>query len=141
MVRLSFLIATLAAACASPALACDCVGLDPSYPRFEQDLDRIAAFYPVAAEGVVETDGPYAWRFRPTREYRGPRQAAYRLELLSDCSLDPAEMKRLIGKPVFLLLSRGAGQNESYEAQRCVNLQSTAVERAIRARIEGCGHR
>ena len=135
MPRLRHLLALLAIGCASPALACDCVRLDPAFPHFEEELDRIAAFYPVAAEGVVEAAGPYAWRFRPTHEYRGAGKPSYRLELLSDCSLDPIEMKKMIGKRVFLLLSRGTG-GDSYEAQRCVNLQAAPVEAAIRARVE-----
>ena len=125
---------------AAPALACDCMTLYPGSPRFEADLDRIAQFYPVAAEGVLEPDGPYAWRFRPTREYRGPRHAAYRIELLSDCSMDPIEVKSLIGKPTFLLLAEGQGQNRgTYEIGRCVNRQSPEIEKAIRARVgTGC---
>jgi hypothetical protein len=120
----------------APAWACDCVTLLPGGPNFSRDLDAIANFYPIAAEGVVEADGPYAWRFRPTREYRGTKQASYRIELSSDCSLAPDEMKALIGKPVFLLLSGGP---DRYEAGRCVNSQSPEVEDAIRARIgAGC---
>lgn len=118
---------------AGPAFACDCVSLIPGSPRFERDLEAIASFYPVAAEGVVEADGPFAWRFTPTREYRGPKQGSYRIELSSDCSLAPDEMNALIGEPVFLLLSGGP---ERYEAGRCVNGQSPEVEGAIRARIE-----
>jgi hypothetical protein len=101
-------------------------------PNLARDLDSIAKFYPVAAEGRVEADGVYAWRFVPTREYRGPARASYRIELSSDCSLAPGEMKALIGRSVFLLLSGGP---DSYEAGRCVNLQSAAVEGAIRERI------
>ena len=125
---------------ASPAWACDCVTLIPGSPHFTRDLDSIAKYYPVAAEGVLAADGPYAWRFTPTREYRGPRQAAYRIQLLSDCSLDPIEVKSLIGKPVFLLLAEGEGQNRgTYEIGRCVNRQSPEVEAAIRARMgAGC---
>ena len=67
----------LLAGLSSPALACDCIRRDPQGPRFAEDLERIAKYYPVAAEGVVEADGPYAWRFRPTREYRGPGKASY----------------------------------------------------------------
>jgi hypothetical protein len=112
------------------------VTLLPSSPRFERDLDSIARFYPVAAEGVLETDGPYAWRFKPTREYRGLKRSSYRIELASDCSLAPDEMKALIGRPVFLLLSGGP---ERYDAGRCVNRQSPEIEKAIRARIgAGC---
>ncbi|MEO8175342.1 MAG: hypothetical protein ABI626_01625 [Sphingomicrobium sp.] len=116
----------------SPAAACDCVGLDPKGPHFAEDLDRIARFYPVAAEGVVETAGPYAWRFRPTHEYRGSGKASYSIDLLSDCSLDPAEMKAIIGKPVFLLLGGGP---DRYAASRCVNLLGGDAEAAIRKRI------
>ncbi|WP_156029853.1 hypothetical protein [Sphingomonas sp. URHD0057] len=123
-----------------PALACDCVSLIPGNPRFQADIDRIAEYYPVAAEGVLKADGAYAWRFTPTHEYRGPRHAAYRIQLLSDCSLDPLELKTLIGKPVFLLLAEGEGQNRgTYEIGRCVNRQSPEVEQAIRARMgAGC---
>lgn len=124
---------------ASPAAACDCMTLFPGSARFEADLDRIVQFYPVAAEGVVEADGSYAWRFTPTREYRGPRQASYRIELGSDCSIDPGVMQAMIGKPVFLLLSGGP---ERYEAQRCVNLVADDVSAAIRRRYsEGCNRR
>jgi hypothetical protein len=124
---------------AAPALACDCVTLIPGSPNFERDIDAIAKFYPIAADGTVEADGPYAWRFRPAHEYRGPTQASYRIELLSDCSLGPDEMKALIGKRVFLLLSGGP---DRYEAGRCVNLQSPAVEKAIRGRLHArCRHR
>lgn len=113
--------------------------LFPGSARFEADLDRIVQFYPVAAEGVVEADGSYAWRFTPTREYRGPRQASYRIELGSDCSIDPGVMQAMIGKPVFLLLSGGP---ERYEAQRCVNLVADDVSAAIRRRYsEGCNRR
>jgi hypothetical protein len=132
----ALLIASFALASATPALACDCVRLIPGSPRFEDDIKRIVTFYPVVAEGVVESDGPYKWRFRPTREYRGPRQGSYRIELLSDCSLDPQALQSIIGNKVFLLLSEGEGQNRSsYEIQRCVNLLGADVERAIRARI------
>ena len=118
------------------AFACDCVSLIPGSPRFTRDLDAIAGFYPIAAEGRLERDGQYAWRFVPTHELRGPKQPSYRIELASDCSIDPQEMSKLIGKPMFLLLSGGP---ERYEAQRCVNLQSPQVEKAIRARIgAGC---
>lgn len=126
----------LAAMTSSPALACDCVTLFPGSPRFESDLDRIVQFYPVAAEGVLEADGPYAWQFRTTREYRGPRQVSYRIELGSDCSIAPDEMKGLIGRPVFLLLSGGP---ERYEAGRCVNLLGGDAGAAIRSRyMESC---
>ena len=114
------------------ALACDCVTLIPGSPNFARDLDAIAGFYPVAADGVLQPDGAYAWRFVPTHEYRGPRQSSYRVELTSDCSLAPDEMDALIGKPVFLLLSGGP---ERYEAGRCVNRQSPEVEKALRSRI------
>ena len=119
---------------AAPGWSCDCVTLLPDSPNFSQDLDAIAKFYPVAAEGLVEADGASAWRFKPTHEYRGPKQASYRIELSSDCSLAPNEMKALIGKPVFLLLSGGP---DRYEAGRCVNSLSPKVERAIRARVGG----
>lgn len=132
------LIAALVLASATPALACDCVRLIPGSARFEDDVNRIVAFYPVAAEGVVVSEGPYGWRFRPTREYRGRSQASYRIELLSDCSLDPQAMRSIIGKRVFLLLSEGEGQGRgSFEIQRCVNLLEPDVERAIRAKIVG----
>lgn len=121
---------------ASPALACDCIRLIPGSPNFARDLDAIVKFYPVVGEGRIEADGPYAWRFIPTREYRGTGKHSYRIELSSDCSLAPGEMKSLIGKPVLLLLSGGP---ERYEAGRCVNLQSPSVEAAIRDRIKaGC---
>jgi hypothetical protein len=129
-ITLAFLLGTVTA----PALACDCVNLVPSSPRFESDLDSIVRFYPIAGEGLVEPDGPYAWRFRPTREYRGPRQASYRIELGSDCSIAPDEMKALIGKPVFLLLNGGP---DRYEAGRCVNLLAADVTAAIRDRYLG----
>jgi hypothetical protein len=116
----------------APAAACDCIRLDPKGPHFASDLDRIAKYYPVAAEGVVEADGEYAWRFRPTHEYRGPAKVSYPIELISDCSLEPQAMKALIGKPVFLLL---AGGPDHYEASRCVNLLGGETERAIRHRI------
>ena len=116
----------------SPAAACDCVGLDPRGPHFTEDLDRIARYYPVVAQGVVEAAGPYAWRFRPTLEYRGAGKASYAIELTSDCSLEPQAMKALIGKPVFLLLSGGPHR---YQASRCVNLLGGEAETAIRKRI------
>ena len=127
-----------AALTAGPALACDCVQLIPGSPHFQSDLDRIAQFYPVAAQGIVEADGPYAWRLRPTLEYRGTKQPSYRIELGSDCSLDPSEMNKLVGKSVFLLLGGGP---DRYEAGRCVNLQSPEVEKALRARIGADCHR
>lgn len=135
-----FLATCLATLGASPALACDCVSLIPGGPRFESDIDRIAQYYRVAAEGVLEADGPYAWRFTPTREYRGPRLSAYRIELLSDCSLDPIALNTLLGRPIFLLLAEGEGQNRGiYEIGRCVNRQSPEVEHAIRTRLgAGC---
>jgi hypothetical protein len=110
------------------------MGLYPKGPHFAEDINRIAQFYPVVAEGAVEADGPYAWRFRTTREYRGLGKASYAIELLSDCSLDPQEMRKIIGKPVFLLL---AGGPDRYEANRCVNLLGHEVEAAIRKRIVG----
>ena len=122
-----------------PAHACDCVSLIPGGPNFSRDLEAIAEFYPIAGEGRVFADGPFAWRFVPTKEYRGPGQASYRIELSSDCSLSPDEVNSLIGRTVFLLLSGGPAR---YEAGRCVNLQSPAVESAIRHRIEmGCAAR
>ena len=117
---------------ANPAAACDCVRLIPSGPHFAEDLDGIAKFYPVAAEGVVEADGPYAWRFRPTREYRGLGKASYTIDLISDCSLGPQEMQKIIGKPVFLLL---AGGPDRFEAGRCVNLLGAEIGAAIRSRV------
>ena len=135
MVRVLFSV-ILALVCATPAIACDCMRLDPAFVRFEADLDRIAEYYPVAAEGVLEANGPYAWKFRPSRELRGPGQGSYAIDLISDCSLGPNEIKPLLGRPVFLLLSGGP---ERYEVSRCVNLQSPEVEKAIRRRIgEGC---
>src|SRR4029078_10746224 len=119
-------------ATATPALACDCVSLVPGSPRFESDLDAIARFYPVAAEGDLEQAGSYAWRFTPTREYRGPKRVSYRIEVARGCSLSPDEMNALIGRPVFLLLGGGP---ERYEAGRCVNRQSPEVEKAIRRRV------
>jgi hypothetical protein len=116
----------------APAAACDCVGLDPKGPHFAADLDRIAKYYPIAAEGVIEAQGDYAWRFSPTHEYRGPGKPSYAVELASDCSLDPQTMKALVGKPVFLLL---AGGPDHYEANRCVNLIGGQVEAAIRRRV------
>lgn len=133
MARFAFLLGLLACLPAA-ASACDCITLSPDFPRFESDLDRIAAYYPVAAEGVLAADGPYAWQFRATKEYRGPRQASYRVELVSDCSLGPDEITPLIGRSIFLLLSGGP---ERYEVSRCVNLQPPEVEKAIRARIGG----
>jgi hypothetical protein len=110
--------------------------LYPGSSRFGSDLDRIVHFYPVAAEGVLEADGPYGWRLRTTREYRGPGASSYRIGLASDCSIAPNEMKDLIGKPVFLLLSGGP---ERYEAGRCVNLLGSDVTSAIRDRyVESC---
>jgi hypothetical protein len=121
-------------------LACDCVRLVPGTPRFQADIDAIAAFYPVAAEGVIERDGPYAWRFRTTHEYRGPRQGAYRITLISDCSLGPDEMNALLGKAIFALLVEGPGDHKgNYELGRCVNLQGSGVEKALRERMTaGC---
>jgi hypothetical protein len=70
------------------------------------------------------------------REYRGPGQASYRVELISDCSLSPEEMKEIIGKRVFLLLAAGTGGSAGrYEASRCVNLLGADVEAALRARL------
>lgn len=123
---------------AGPALACDCVRLDPKGPRFAEDLERIAQYYPVAAEGVVRSDGPYRWRFLPTREYRGPGKPTYSIDLISDCSLAPQEIGQIIGKPVFLLLAAGEGDYQGrYEASRCVNLLGTEIEAALRARFTG----
>ena len=117
---------------ASPALACDCIRLEPSGPHFAADLDRIAAYYPVAAEGVLEADGDFAWRFRTTREFRGFKRESYRIELISDCSLGPDELRPLVGKPMFALL---AGEGNRFEISRCVNLQGAEIEREIRQRI------
>ena len=125
----------LALIASAPALACDCVSLIPGSPNFERDLDAIAKYYPVAAEGVLEKQG-YDWRFRPTQQYRGPKQPFFLVTLMSDCSLAPDELDALIGRRVFLLLSGGRGSYEGrYEAGRCVNLQSPDVEAAIRNRI------
>lgn len=124
---------TLAASLwAHPAAACDCITLDPKGPHFASDLDRIAQYYPVAAEGVVERDGPYSWRFRTTREYRGSGAASYPIDLISDCSLAPDEIGKIIGKPVLLLL---AGGPDRYEASRCVNLLGADTDAAIRKRV------
>ena len=126
----------LLASLSSPAIACNCVRLDPKAPRFGSDLDRIAEHYPVAAEGVLENDGPYAWRFTPTREYRGPGKRSYPIALISDCSLAPQELAPFIGKPVFVLLVEGPGDHQgSYEISRCVNLLGADIENALRARI------
>ena len=133
--RFAFLLAGLAFVPAA-AGACDCVRLSPGYPRFQQDLDRIAAYYPVAAEGMLERDGSYRWRFVPTRELRGPGRNSYSIDLISDCSLAPDEMNALIGRPIFALLAEHDGR---YELSRCVNLQSPEVEKAIRERIGACG--
>ena len=132
MVRIAALIALLGLTAASPGLACDCIRLDPNGPNFAADLDRIAAYYPVAAEGVLESDGEFAWRFRPTHEYRGLKQASYPVELISDCSLGPDELGHIVGKPVFLLL---AGEKNRFEISRCVNFLGADVEQAIRDRI------
>lgn len=132
MARLVHALAFAATLASSPAAACDCVGLDPKGPHFAEDLDRIAKFYPVAADGVIEAAGPYAWRFRPTHEFRGPGKAYYAIDLLSDCSLDPAEMTAIIGQPVFLLLGGGP---ERFAASRCVNLLGGEIDDAIRARV------
>ena len=134
---LSVLIASV---CAPPALACDCIRLDPSFPRFEADLDRIAEYYPVAVEGIVQADGPYRWRLLPTREFRGPGLKSYSIDLISDCSLAPDEMKALINRRIFALLAEGPGDHSGrYELSRCVNLQSPEVEKSIRKRIgEAC---
>jgi len=120
----------------APAAACDCIRLIPNGPHFNSDLDRIAQYYPVAAEGVLEADGPYAWRFRPTREYRGPRKQSYPVTLISDCTLAPEELTTLIGKPIFVLLVERPGDHKgSYELSRCVNLLGAEIENALRARI------
>ncbi len=120
----------------SPALACDCVRLDPNGPHFKADLDRVAEYYPVAAEGVLEGDGPYAWRFNPTREYRGPGKSSYSITLISDCSLAPQELNAVLGKPIFVLLAAGPGDHQRhYEISRCVNLLGADIENALRARI------
>jgi hypothetical protein len=117
---------------ATPASACDCIRLDPKGPHFAADLDRIAAYYPVVAEGVLEPDGQYAWRFRPTREIRGHKQASYPIELISDCSLGPDELKAMIGKRIFVLL---AGDGNRFEISRCVNFLGGEIEQQIRQRI------
>jgi hypothetical protein len=129
-------IAVLLAVLSGPALACDCVRLDPKGPRFHSDLDRIVGYYPVAAEGALENDGPYAWRFIPTREHRGAGKRYYSISLISDCSLGPQELTALIGKPVFLLLAEGSGIYQGrYEASRCINLLGPDIEAALRARL------
>jgi hypothetical protein len=120
----------------APAAACDCVRLIPNGPHFESDLYRIAKYYPVAAEGVLERDGPYAWRFNTTREYRGPGKRSYPIALISDCTLAPQELNALIGKPIFVLLVEGPGDHKgNYEISRCVNLLGPDIENALRARI------
>lgn len=135
MVR-TILCALLAASIATPAIACDCVRLFPGSPRFESDIRRIAAYYPVAAEGVIERDGQYSWRLTPTRELRGPKQKSYRIDLISDCSLAPDEMNALVGRTIFALLVEGPGDHQGrYELSRCVNLLGPEVEGALRARI------
>ncbi|HUE78986.1 MAG TPA: hypothetical protein VMN38_05095 [Sphingomicrobium sp.] len=121
-----------------PVLACDCIRLDPKGSRFESDLDRIAEYYPVAAEGVLEKEGPYAWRFSPTREYRGRGKRSYPITLISDCTLGPQELAALVGKPVFVLLVEGPGDHQgNYEISRCVNLLGADIENALRARFMG----
>ncbi len=115
----------------SAAVACDCVRFFPESPHFEADLDRIAQF-PVAAEGVLEAAGPYSWRLRTTREYRGPGKRTYDIDLISDCSLGPDELRALIGKPVFVLLS---GVGERYEISRCANFLGPEIDAAIRTRL------
>ena len=122
------------------AAACDCVRLFPESPRIEEDLDRIAAFYPVAAEGIIERDGEYFWRFTPTREFRGPGRKSYPIGLISDCSLAPDEMNAVVGKPVFALLVEGPGDHQGrYELNRCVNFLGPEIGAAIRAGIAaGC---
>lgn len=134
--RLAFALVLL---CFSgPALACDCVRLIPGGPRFQADLDRMAAFYAVAAEGVVERDGPYHWRFTPSHEFRGPGQKSYPVELISDCSLAPNEVAAVLGKRIFALLVEGPGDHKGrYELSRCVNLLEPQVEDALRKRIAG----
>ena len=132
-------MAVLSLMAATPALACDCIRLDPKGPRFAADLDRIASHYPVAAEGVLESDGEYAWRFRPTHEYRGLKQQSYPVALISDCSLGADELNNIIGKPVFVLL---AGEGNRFEISRCVNFLGAEIEQAIRQRIgENCRSR
>jgi hypothetical protein len=117
-------------------MACDCIRLIPGGPHFAADLDRIVQYYPVAAEGVVSADGPSAWRFFPTREYRGRGLKSYPITLIIDCSLAPDEMKAVIGKPIFALLAEGPGDHRgTFELSRCVNLQSPAVEKEMRARL------
>ena len=137
MLRISQSLAAFASLCASPAIACDCVRLVPGSANFDADLNRIAKFYPVAGDGVLEHDGPYGWRFTPTREFRGTGAKSYRIVLASDCSLDPAAMDAKIGRPVFLLLSPASSQNDAgaYEAQRCVNWLGTPADAALRHRV------
>src|SRR5205085_10286193 len=117
----------LAAAVAvpTPALACDCRTLFPGSPNFARHVDEVAAYYSVAADGVVERDGPYGWRLRVTRELKGTGAATYSIVLSSDCSVDPQTMNALVGKPVFLLLAPVStqGSKDAYEAGRCVNFQ------------------
>jgi hypothetical protein len=126
----------LLAGMSRPALACDCVRLDPKAPRFAEDVGRIAQYYPIAAEGVLERDGPYAWRFHPTREYRGPGKPSYSITLISDCSLAPQELNAVLSKPIFVLLVEGPGDHQGhYEISRCVNLLGTEIEKALRDRI------
>ena len=131
------LLALLGSMLASaPAAACDCIRLISNGPHFNSDLDRIAKYYPVAAEGVLERDGPYAWRFNATREYLGPGERFYSITLISDCTLAPQELNALIGKPIFVLLAKGPGDHKgNYEISRCVNLLGTDIENALRSRI------
>ena len=81
---------------------------------------------------MVEANGPYAWRFRPTREDRGLGKSFYAIDLIGDCSLDPAEMNVIIGKQAFLLL---AGGSDHFESSRCVNVLGGEIGAAIRGRI------
>lgn len=137
--RFATLVFAAGMAGASPALTCDCIRLDPQGPHFAADLDRIAAYYPVAAEGVLETEGEFAWRFRPVREYRGLKAASYKIDLISDCSLAPDELRAIAGKPIFVLLS---GNGDRFEISRCVNLQGAEIEQEILRRIsENCPSR
>ena len=122
-------LAALPFAWSNPVFACDCRTLVPSSPNYQRDLEEVAAYYAVAADGVVERDGDFQWRLRVTRELKGPGLRIYRIVLSSDCSIDPQEMNQMIGKTVFLLLTPSTvdGMTDAYEAGRCFNAQSPAV--------------
>ena len=124
----------LALLTATPALACDCQTLIPGSPTFTREVAEIADYYAVAADGVLERNGPHAWRLRVTQELKGSRAPIYRIVLSSDCSLDPQTMDAMVGKKVFLLLTPASvdGAAGAYEAGRCVNQLPPAVERAFR---------